>query len=762
MEPRALVMDADAAALLQSAVDPAGDWFGSFRVSDPSGRIRSSFADGVAIITSVNGSGISRRLLVIDLKEKNFFLDFPDDQRSEIFRRILVGAQSVISSAVNIPRAWRVFSSKNRVSFHALSPIIGKSIGKYASRVEMDRNAFGTGHVYVFNCSQGWSDLDTSVEDEKIFRRAVNAYEGTATEASVDAQDVSGAIFLNDESYFYSENNLSFEEWIDSRLTARQRQFVGAESGRSIRLQGAAGTGKTLALAIRVLVTMRECRDTGVGKRLLFLTHSASTCEAVEALMESLDRRGLRADFLGIPDARFKVCTLLDLALEVIGTDLEASGIYPLETDAIEGRKLQLELVEALLKEFLDSPEWRGVKNLVSDVFGEYMKFAADERTRRRIAWEFMNEFACVLDADGVLQKPQLRQRYLRETRQAWMLPLPGEIDRKVVLTLYDGFVRMLAQMNSISVDQITSDFLNYLDSFRWNAVREKKGYDDIFVDELHLFNRQERMVFHGLTRSPEAKAGIYLAYDSKQAPSDTFMPLEERDSERTVWTQLRVGRLDKVELDKVFRYSPEIAGFISKLDESYPALSLGEDWEGGRFESGAKAALVPTVCVLLDELETYKKVFVRAHELKRRGGQKFTVAVLCCNIDNFQTYKDAGEYKAYFRAVSSREEAAGAKPDAFRFVLSTPEYVAGLQFDAVFLLDINRSETPSGSYSAGLRRRFLSKIYLGASRAKSHLELYSSSSSGGICPVLDPSIASGTVTLVDWSALPSPSAIIQ
>jgi len=373
-----------------------------------------------------------------------------------------------------------------------------------------------------------------------------------------------------------------------------------------------------------------------------------------------------------------------------------------------------------------------------------------------------MNEFACVLDADGVLQKPKLRQRYLKDGRQAWMLPLPAEVDRRIVLTLYDGFVRLLSQMNSISVDQIISDFLNYLDSFRWNAVRDRKGYDEIFVDELHLFNRQERMVFHGLTRSPEADAGFYLAYDSKQAPSDTFMPLEDRVEERSIWNQLRIGKVDKVELNKVFRYSPEIAAFISKLDQSYPALGLGEDWEDSRFESAAKAALIPTICLLSDELETYKKVFARAHDLKRRGGQKFTVAVLCCNIDNFQVYRDAGEFKSYFRAVSSREEAAGAKPDAFRFVLSTPEYVAGLQFDAVFLLDINLSETPNGSYSAGVRRRFLSRVYLGASRAKMHLELFSCASAGGVCPVVEPAIVAGALDQRDWAALPPPTGIVQ
>jgi hypothetical protein len=51
--------------------------------------------------------------------------------------------------------------------------------------------------------------------------------------------------------------------------------------------------------------------------------------------------------------------------------------------------------------------------------------------------------------------------------------------------------------------------------------------------------------------------------------------------------------------------------------------------------------------------------------------------------------------------------------------VLSMPEYVAGLQFDAVLLIDANAMLIPQlGSGLNGLQR-FVSSVYLGASRAK-------------------------------------------
>ena len=110
-----------------------------------------------------------------------------------------------------------------------------------------------------------------------------------------------------------------------------------------------------------------------------------------------------------------------------------------------------------------------------------------------------MNEFACVLDAEGVRSSAQKRKRYLTSERQNWMMPLCSAEERPVLLALYDDFREELKSMNAISVDQLIADFIGFLDSNRWDVLRAGKGFDAIFVDELHLFNREERMVFQSL-----------------------------------------------------------------------------------------------------------------------------------------------------------------------------------------------------------------------------------------------------------------------
>ena len=39
--------------------------------------------------------------------------------------------------------------------------------------------------------------------------------------------------------------------------------------------------------------------------------------------------------------------------------------------------------------------------------------------------------------------------------------------------------------MGTISVDQMVTDFNSYLDSNMWDQIRERSGYDALFIDEL-------------------------------------------------------------------------------------------------------------------------------------------------------------------------------------------------------------------------------------------------------------------------------------
>ena len=74
------------------------------------------------------------------------------------------------------------------------------------------------------------------------------------------------------------------------------------------------------------------------------------------------------------------------------------------------------------------------------------------------------------------------------------------------------------------------------------------------------------------------------------------------------------------------------------------------------------------------------------------------------------------------------------------------PEYVAGLQFDTVFLIHADRVDFENEFLSLGARRRYVSRAYLGASRAAQRLAIASSAERGGPSTILDCPLKTGSL----------------
>lgn len=301
--------------------------------------------------------------------------------------------------------------------------------------------------------------------------------------------------------------------------------------------------------------------------------------------------------------------------------------------------------------------------------------------------------------------------------------------------------------MKAIGGDQMVTDFLNHLDSFRWEATREVEGYDAVFVDELHLFNRQERMVFRHLLRSIVGNPAVFMAYDAKQSPRDTFLNMPSADAKQLdLWRDAKLGNVEKIELVDVFRYTPQIAKTLSSIDEEFPGQDLDDDWPKYSGISRIDDGPVPTLCTLASTVATYTVVFNRAKVLQRALGKNSRVAVLCVSNELFGRYLKFTELRDSFYAITSRDEASAINANARRFLFSTPEYVAGMQFDTVLLIDVNQGEVPQGPYAAAALRKFAAQVYLGASRAERQLEIYASKEHGGAAALISKAVLSKAI----------------
>jgi hypothetical protein len=375
--------------------------------------------------------------------------------------------------------------------------------------------------------------------------------------------------------------------------------------------------------------------------------------------------------------------------------------------------------------------------------FADWIK---DQARRAGLIAELMNEFACVVDAENIRKGTPAADVYFREQREQWQMPLRTAQDRRVVLDIHERYCAALEASHVLSMDQMIADFNRYLLTHEWRQLREKLGYDLVFVDEFHYFNRAERMTLHNLFRRQAATDGrlpLFMAYDFKQATNDASLGRVREDAGNT-FKSVGAGETELVELTQVFRSTPEIANFLHDLDGSFPALDLAGEWGSYSPNSLEPHGEVPALVVAPTVAQLVDNVFAEAQiAANRQGGRQ--VAVLCMNDDLFSKYLKFGRIAGKFVALSSRDEIAELKYAGKRCVFSTPDYVAGLQFHTVFLINVDKADLLDED-GIGKRRRFVSRCYLGASRARMRLKIVSNAERGGPADVLNGPIQAGSL----------------
>ena len=193
------------------------------------------------------------------------------------------------------------------------------------------------------------------------------------------------------------------------------------------------------------------------------------------------------------------------------------------------------------------------------------------------------------------------------------------------------------------------------------------------------------------------------------------------------------------VKLERVFRYTPQIAEFLADLDAAFPAVDIPGEWDAYAGNAELADGDKPELTVFSDEVKLFNAVFADAQSRARNvdgGGRR--VAVLCTNEELFDKYVAAasGQFAGKHLPITSREPSSELRHAGKRFILSMPEYVAGLQFDTVFLMHVDAADAPLDA-GDGIRRRFISNIYLGSSRAEKVLRISSCLLRGGKSDIL-------------------------
>lgn len=714
--------------------NPSHDWFAKPTVIDPATtRVEVLDADGTRFFVHEKDED-DVPLIFIANQGDSLFSPAPHAAYRDIFYRLDRFAREAASPPLVLPFGWSKFQYGSLVAFFACQRALGsfRWIAELGNEVSPD--------VCFWTITSGDAQIQLEQFEPPEGRRARvrsawrDVYPGIRSnlaqlpdEALTDAiQDV---MDFEATTFGAVTQHRSYADWT-SLLTDPQRRFVLGGLAHSIKLRGPAGSGKTLALELKALHEADRAAAEHRDIAILFATHSWAVAEQVDNALISMDERGFAESVQVFP--------LTEIAQDLLPT--ERTGLDVLGEDSLTGKRLQIERIDQVL-DHLVRADWLAYSGLASVSFRRRVEASRGSAERNALVWDLMVEFACVLSANGILPGINAERQYLRLSRSPWMMPLAVEADKRFVLHVYTRYVNGLRDDRTITSDQLINDFLNYLETFTWNVRREQDGFDLIFVDELHLFTEQERLVLQYLTRAPDAYPLMFMALDPRQSPAEMYV-----DVAPDAITQTDPGRVEEdlpieaVDLTTVHRFGHHILALVRHINQSYPALSLGEDWE---LDLSAVVAAGPSDSVPVlrqhatvgDEVDATLARSIELQQGLRSGDGRVAIILLePLELDRYRTAA-ARLGESRFSTVTSRDDVDSLRYSKRSVVIGAAEFLGGLQFSSVLVTSL-----PSQVGSANMghqRRRFLSLLYLAISRATTQVELHVNDEQGGIPEIL-------------------------
>ena len=721
----ALVIDEDALSILDAAlIDET--WFEAFLLPENTEGLRRVVVDKMIYILSDN-AGDDSGLIVVNLTDGGVFKGALKHRAR--FERILRVALRNFDRNITLPVQWQAYHEGSRLSLYA------EASGRKSNfRLYFDQTAGGHGDIYAYDVTDGPRPLLDVEPNINVYERARMRFTEAALAEAPPSEPVGNfGILLGEPLGKQLAAGGTLEEWLANKLSPDQMKFVQKSHDKPIRLRGAAGTGKTQAMAVKCLHDLYAAADNPLtpNKTFALLTHSSALAhEVVRGMFYALDPTE-RWNKLRTEDGQpmLWIGTLYELAQQQL--NYAKKGLSPLSLDGREGRELQGIVISDAINKVI------GDARVMLSILSDQPEFAArlrDMVARHALVEELMNEFACVLDTDNVRKGSAEGDRYVSGSREAWQMDLPERSQRQAVLEIHDAYRAILKHEKLLSMDQMIADYGRYLSTHEWEQLRDRDGFDLVFVDEYHYFTRTEAMTLQYLFKSRANCSGrlpLIMAYDLKQSTSDGALGggLEK-------FRNPGVGVSAEVELRQNYRSTPQIAAFLQDLDGSFPAMDLEGEYSAYVSNSQQADGEKPMVRSYDTNTQLLDHVFEQAVQAGRTIGGR-NVAVLCLNEELFDTYLIASRIQGKFVSVTSREDLKELQRARARCVFSMPEYVAGLQFDTVFLLHADQADLAQENLSQGARRRYVSRVYLGASRAQKKLVIAASRDRGGASEIL-------------------------
>ncbi|MEU4873424.1 UvrD-helicase domain-containing protein [Streptomyces sp. NPDC021608] len=685
------------------------------------------------LIAADDDEGVQR---IVVMRDKNVREPFVPEHLASLRRDVLSRMKNFAERAktpgpLSLPRQWHQYKYNNYIAFRAAS-----KFDAHASRWIAEVTLGDRADIIFWATTT--SDKKSTLEEFDSKRPVAPELDGVWTQAVAAAQDhfaqarsqpadADMSLPVLEQS---ATKGWTYAQWLGA-VSKEQRAFIDADTNKSIRLRGPAGSGKTLALTLKAIREVLNARETGENVRVLVGTHSWALAAQIS---DSIDSMGL-----GLLH-EIDVLPLLEIAKMISPQYVQdvSSGFNLIGEDSLSGKQAQLDEILEVLDDFITG-DWITYKTRVSESLRNRFD-STDGDERRALAWDMLIEFGSVIGAAAIFPGAGSELRYFQLPRASWMLPLNTREDLRVVFEVYTRYWASLDERSLTTSDQVLADFLIHLSTNTWNRARRIQGYDLVFVDEFHLFSPLERQVLHYLTRDTSIYPRVFMAVDPRQSPSEAFIGLaaDETRSTNGTPTDDNLGDVANFELTTIHRFTPQILGLIKHVHHEFPTLDLGQEWEIDftQVESAQADGSLPRLITAASRSGEEDDI-VRAVQALYPAGR---LALAVVDFRQWQRFSGLASRigrsgKFHVSTVSGRSDIEGLGYRRRGLVVGTAEYLAGLQFDSVLVAgipDMNASARTSNE-----RIRYLSLLYLALSRAQGEVRVFVNEDDGGAPEVL-------------------------
>lgn len=587
------------------------------------------------------------------------------------------------------------------------------------------RSAVENLQTVINNAKEEIKEKENAISPDEVDNRPADFYE------------FSGLINSNGGTPF-----MPFEKW-ERYLTDSQKDFIFRESNSSpMRIQGPAGTGKTLSLILRAIYLLREAEKKKQDCKIIFFAHSKATQSSVKNIFNLISQFKWHGRESG-QSQTIDITTLHEYCIDnLLMSKLTDNEI--LERDALDSKNLQYYAVYEAYEKVMGK-SYSTFKPLLSNALKNVLENSPNKSV---ICGLLQHEFSIMIKGKSGGDP----EKYIKTESLSAGLKTESEDDKKFIWLMYDEYQKHFEMIQQYDTDDIVLSAISSLDNPIWRRRRKQEGYDFIFIDETHLFNQNELMVFHYLTRHTEVLP-IIFSIDISQAMGD--QGLEEDDFLKSY---VNGNNMYKKEYEIVFRCSPQITDLAVSITSSGSNLF-------GNFKNPYTSS--KSAFTVQEEAYCKKPEYILKHsenemiEIALEHAEKMRIAMKCPQSEIvIISFSDILYQELKRRAVGTKYveltkrgdlEAKQLADKSASFLFSLPEYVGGLEFYGVILLGVDRARVPPMSNNDVSQNYLIytayNQLYVSVTRAKYRVEIFGAKEFGeSAC--LDYALAKGTLDL--------------